>query len=258
MATKVIMPQAGQDLETGVVRHWLKAEGDRVAKGEALVEVETEKLTLEVEAPAAGRAAADPRAGRHRGAGLLDDRRHRRARRGPGGAPVSRGAEGRSSEAGDPRGRAAGRPGRAAYDLRSAGCVAAGGRRRGQRSTGRHDSATHHCGCPEEEESNSEAYGQVVHGDRGSRPGRRMLDCGVAHPGAGHARRPARRPATGAIARRRAAAPSAAASAEAWTQSDIFKGFDPMTLDLTGYTPGPNGEHSTHAADVPDPTPECV
>ena len=54
MATKVIMPQAGQDLETGVVRHWLKAEGDRVAKGEPLVEVESEKLTLEVEAPVAG------------------------------------------------------------------------------------------------------------------------------------------------------------------------------------------------------------
>ena len=54
MATRVVMPQAGQDLETGVVQHWLKAEGDRVAKGESLVEIETEKLTLEVEAPAAG------------------------------------------------------------------------------------------------------------------------------------------------------------------------------------------------------------
>jgi ribose transport system substrate-binding protein len=47
-------------------------------------------------------------------------------------------------------------------------------------------------------------------------------------------------------------APSAAPSGapEAWTQSDIFQGFDPMTLDLTGYTPGPNGEHSTPAACV--------
>ena len=54
MATRVVMPQAGQDLETGFVRHWLRSEGDLVAKGEALVEVETEKLTLEVEAPAAG------------------------------------------------------------------------------------------------------------------------------------------------------------------------------------------------------------
>jgi ribose transport system substrate-binding protein len=61
------------------------------------------------------------------------------------------------------------------------------------------------------------------------------------------------------------AAPTAAASAatsavagDAWKQSDIFKGFDPMTHDLTGYTPGPNGEHSTNAADVPDPTAACV
>jgi ribose transport system substrate-binding protein len=53
------------------------------------------------------------------------------------------------------------------------------------------------------------------------------------------------------------ASPSAA-SIEAWTKSDIFKGFDPTSLDLTSYTPGPNGEHSTAAADVPDPTPECL
>jgi pyruvate dehydrogenase E2 component (dihydrolipoamide acetyltransferase) len=54
MATRVIMPQAGQDLETGIVRHWLKAEGEAVARGEGIVEVESEKLTLEVPAPVAG------------------------------------------------------------------------------------------------------------------------------------------------------------------------------------------------------------
>ena len=54
MAVKVIMPQAGQDLETGVVRQWLKSEGDTVAKGEAIVQIETEKVNLDVEAPAAG------------------------------------------------------------------------------------------------------------------------------------------------------------------------------------------------------------
>jgi acetyl/propionyl-CoA carboxylase alpha subunit len=54
MAVKVIMPQAGQDLETGTVRHWLKAEGDAVVKGQSIVEVETEKITIEVEAPASG------------------------------------------------------------------------------------------------------------------------------------------------------------------------------------------------------------
>lgn len=54
MATRVVMPQAGQDLETGTVTHWLKAVGDPVAKGEPLVEVETEKISLEMEAPASG------------------------------------------------------------------------------------------------------------------------------------------------------------------------------------------------------------
>lgn len=54
MATRVVMPQAGQDLETGLVKRWLKGEGDRVEKGEPIVEVESEKLALEVEAQAAG------------------------------------------------------------------------------------------------------------------------------------------------------------------------------------------------------------
>lgn len=54
MAVRVVMPQAGQDLETGVVKRWLKAEGEPVTRGEPLVEVETEKITLDVEAPASG------------------------------------------------------------------------------------------------------------------------------------------------------------------------------------------------------------
>jgi pyruvate/2-oxoglutarate dehydrogenase complex dihydrolipoamide acyltransferase (E2) component len=54
MAVKVIMPQAGQDLETGVVKQWHKAEGDAVAKGEPIVQIETEKVNLDVEAPASG------------------------------------------------------------------------------------------------------------------------------------------------------------------------------------------------------------
>lgn len=54
MATKVLMPQAGQDLETGKVTAWLKAEGDAVTKGESIVAIETEKISVEVEAPASG------------------------------------------------------------------------------------------------------------------------------------------------------------------------------------------------------------
>lgn len=55
-----------------------------------------------------------------------------------------------------------------------------------------------------------------------------------------------------------AAASATAGPPEAWTQSDIFKDFDPMSVDLTGYTPGPNGEHSTNATDVPEPTAACL
>jgi len=65
-------------------------------------------------------------------------------------------------------------------------------------------------------------------------------------------------PAAPSVAASAAASTAAAAGGDAWKQSDIFTGFDPMTLDLTGYTPGPNGEHSTNAADVPDPTPDCM
>ncbi len=54
MAVRVVMPQAGQDLETGTVTQWLKAVGDTVAKGEPLVQIETEKLSVEVESPASG------------------------------------------------------------------------------------------------------------------------------------------------------------------------------------------------------------
>jgi pyruvate/2-oxoglutarate dehydrogenase complex dihydrolipoamide acyltransferase (E2) component len=54
MATRVVMPQAGQDLETGVVTQWLKAAGDPVTKGESLVVIETEKISVELEAPATG------------------------------------------------------------------------------------------------------------------------------------------------------------------------------------------------------------
>jgi pyruvate dehydrogenase E2 component (dihydrolipoamide acetyltransferase) len=56
--TDVIMPALGMAQETGKVLRWLKAEGDEVAKGEALLEVETDKVTVEIEAPADGRLAA--------------------------------------------------------------------------------------------------------------------------------------------------------------------------------------------------------
>ncbi len=54
MATKIIMPQGGQDITEGTVVNWLKEEGETVKKGEVVCEVETEKAVFEVQAPAAG------------------------------------------------------------------------------------------------------------------------------------------------------------------------------------------------------------
>jgi pyruvate dehydrogenase E2 component (dihydrolipoamide acetyltransferase) len=54
VATEVKVPRLGQGMESATVVRWLKAEGDEVAKGEPLYEVDTEKVTQEVEAEAAG------------------------------------------------------------------------------------------------------------------------------------------------------------------------------------------------------------
>jgi pyruvate dehydrogenase E2 component (dihydrolipoamide acetyltransferase) len=54
MPAEVIMPALGMAQETGKVVRWIKAEGDAVAKGEPLLEIETDKVTVEIEAPAAG------------------------------------------------------------------------------------------------------------------------------------------------------------------------------------------------------------
>ena len=51
---KIVMPQAGQDLEVGTVREWLKQVGDPVKKGEPVVVVETEKISLDVVSPGDG------------------------------------------------------------------------------------------------------------------------------------------------------------------------------------------------------------
>ena len=54
MATEVKLPRLGQGMESGTIVKWLKAEGDAVAKGEALYELDTDKVTQEVEAEASG------------------------------------------------------------------------------------------------------------------------------------------------------------------------------------------------------------
>ena len=54
MATEVILPRLGQGMESGTIVRWLKSEGEPVAKGEPLFELDTDKVTQEVEAEAAG------------------------------------------------------------------------------------------------------------------------------------------------------------------------------------------------------------
>ena len=54
MATEVVLPRLGLTQDEGTVVKWLKPEGSRVAKGEPLFEVMTDKATLEIEAPASG------------------------------------------------------------------------------------------------------------------------------------------------------------------------------------------------------------
>ena len=54
MPFEVLMPPLSQTLDTLVLVEWLKRAGESVSKGEPLFLVESDKATLEVEAPATG------------------------------------------------------------------------------------------------------------------------------------------------------------------------------------------------------------
>lgn len=54
MATIVMMPKIGDHMTEGIIESWLKSEGEWVEKGEPLVAIMTEKISLELEAPASG------------------------------------------------------------------------------------------------------------------------------------------------------------------------------------------------------------
>lgn len=54
MATVVNMPKLGFDMAEGLLVRWVKSEGEEVAKGDVLAEIETDKATIEVEADAEG------------------------------------------------------------------------------------------------------------------------------------------------------------------------------------------------------------
>ena len=51
---EVIMPKMGDAMEEGTLLKWLKNPGDEVAEGDPIAEIETDKVTLEIEANEAG------------------------------------------------------------------------------------------------------------------------------------------------------------------------------------------------------------
>ena len=54
MATNVMLPQWGMNMEDGTLLKWLVKEGDEVSKGQPLVEIETAKINSELESPVEG------------------------------------------------------------------------------------------------------------------------------------------------------------------------------------------------------------
>ncbi|PGY15288.1 dihydrolipoamide acetyltransferase family protein [Bacillus sp. AFS031507] len=54
MAEQVLMPKLGATMESGTILEWMKNEGDRVEKGEPILEIMTDKINLEVEATTSG------------------------------------------------------------------------------------------------------------------------------------------------------------------------------------------------------------
>ena len=54
MATNIVVPELGESVVEARVAKWLKKQGDQVAAGDPLVELETEKIDLEVSADRAG------------------------------------------------------------------------------------------------------------------------------------------------------------------------------------------------------------
>ena len=61
MTDTVIMPQLGETVAEGKILNWFKSVGDEVKEGDNLFEVETDKVTLEVQSIVAGRLERNSR-----------------------------------------------------------------------------------------------------------------------------------------------------------------------------------------------------
>src|SRR6478672_8298322 len=58
MAISIVVPQLGESVAEGTVSKWLKAVGERVRKEEPLVEIQTDKINVEIPSPAEGTLAS--------------------------------------------------------------------------------------------------------------------------------------------------------------------------------------------------------
>jgi pyruvate dehydrogenase E2 component (dihydrolipoamide acetyltransferase) len=58
MATELLMPKLGMTMEEGTIVSWFKEVGDHITEGEILLEILTDKVNMEVEAPATGQVLA--------------------------------------------------------------------------------------------------------------------------------------------------------------------------------------------------------
>lgn len=54
MAVKIVMPKLGLTMDSGTIVKWYKKEGEEVYQNEPLLQIETDKIVYDVEAPASG------------------------------------------------------------------------------------------------------------------------------------------------------------------------------------------------------------
>jgi pyruvate/2-oxoglutarate dehydrogenase complex dihydrolipoamide acyltransferase (E2) component len=57
MSIEVLMPKLGMSMEEGNIVKWFKQEGESIASEELLLEIESDKITMEVTSPAAGKVS---------------------------------------------------------------------------------------------------------------------------------------------------------------------------------------------------------
>ena len=128
---EIVMPRLSDTMEEGTILRWLKRDGEPLARGEELVEIETDKATMTYESDQDGVLADPRRRGRHARRRRADRpcRRLRWSRRGRARGRYGRPSRGGALVAAAPRREGASRGGRRRR-------WSAGGAKRGRRARG--------------------------------------------------------------------------------------------------------------------------